>query len=53
MAISLRADVFDPNALAETLRGLIGRYHGVAIVALDHPLSAMQSTRWSSPVSAW
>ncbi len=34
----VRADVFDPNVLAETLRGLIGRYHGVAIVALDHPL---------------
>lgn len=34
----VRADVFDPNALAETLRGLTGRYHGVATVALDHPL---------------
>lgn len=34
----VRADVFDPNALAETLRGLNGRYHGVATVALDHPL---------------
>jgi LacI family transcriptional regulator len=34
----LRADVFDPAALAETLRSLIGRYHGVATVALDHPL---------------
>lgn len=34
----VRVDVFDPNVLAETLRGLIGRYHGVATVALDHPL---------------
>jgi len=34
----IRVDVFDPNVLADTLRGLIGRYHGVAIVALDHPL---------------
>ncbi len=34
----LRVDVFDPNVLAETLRGLAGRYHGVATVALDHPL---------------
>jgi LacI family transcriptional regulator len=34
----MRVDVFDPNVLAETLRGLIGRYHGVATVALDHPL---------------
>ncbi|HWA47017.1 MAG TPA: LacI family DNA-binding transcriptional regulator [Dongiaceae bacterium] len=34
----IRVDVFDPNVLANTLRGLIGRYHGVAIVALDHPL---------------
>jgi LacI family transcriptional regulator len=33
----LRVDVFDPHVLAETLRGLIGRYHGVAVVALDHP----------------
>lgn len=33
----LRVDVFDPHVLAETLRGLIGQYHGVAIVALDHP----------------
>ncbi len=34
----VRVDVFDPNVLAETLHGLIGRYHGVATVALDHPL---------------
>jgi len=34
----VRVDVFDPAVLAETLRGLIGRYHGVATVALDHPL---------------
>lgn len=34
----LRADVFDPHVLAATLRGLIGRYHGVATVALDHPV---------------
>lgn len=34
----LRVDVFDPAVLAGTLRGLIGRYHGVATVALDHPL---------------
>ncbi len=34
----VRVDVFDPNALSEALRGLIGRYHGVATVALDHPL---------------
>jgi len=34
----LRVDVFDPQGLASTLRGLIGRYHGVATVALDHPV---------------
>jgi LacI family transcriptional regulator len=34
----VRADVFDPQVLAETLRGLIGKYHGVATVALDHPV---------------
>jgi LacI family transcriptional regulator len=34
---TLRVDVFDPAILAETLHGLIGRYHGVAVVALDHP----------------
>jgi LacI family transcriptional regulator len=34
----LRVDVFDPQGLATTLRSLIGRYHGVATVALDHPV---------------
>ncbi|WP_374650626.1 LacI family DNA-binding transcriptional regulator [Dongia sp.] len=34
----LRVDVFDPQVLAHTLRGLGGRYHGVAVVALDHPV---------------
>jgi LacI family transcriptional regulator len=34
----VRVDVFDPQVLADTLRGLIGRYHGVATVALDHPV---------------
>jgi LacI family transcriptional regulator, galactose operon repressor len=34
----LRVDVFDPHVLADTLRGLIGKYHGVATVALDHPV---------------
>ncbi len=34
----VRVDVFDPHVLADTLRGLIGRYHGVATVALDHPV---------------
>ncbi|HEY1384822.1 MAG TPA: LacI family DNA-binding transcriptional regulator [Dongiaceae bacterium] len=34
----MRVDVFDPQVLAETLRGLIGKYHGVATVALDHPV---------------
>ncbi|GLK86752.1 LacI family DNA-binding transcriptional regulator [Ancylobacter defluvii] len=33
----LRVDVFAPEALAATLEGLIGRYDGVAVVALDHP----------------
>ena len=33
----LRVDVFDPQVLSKTLRDLVGRYHGVAIVALDHP----------------
>lgn len=33
----LRIDVFDPQVLADALRDLIGRYHGVAVVALDHP----------------
>lgn len=34
----LRVDVFDPGVLADALRSLLGRYHGVAVVALDHPL---------------
>jgi LacI family transcriptional regulator len=33
----LRVDVFDPQIIADTLRSFIGRYHGVAVVALDHP----------------
>lgn len=33
-----RVDVFDANLLAEFLLGLRGRYHGVAVVALDHPV---------------
>ncbi|MEZ5829815.1 MAG: LacI family DNA-binding transcriptional regulator [Dongiaceae bacterium] len=34
----IRVDVFDAQVLADTLRGLIGKYHGVATVALDHPV---------------
>jgi LacI family transcriptional regulator len=34
----IRVDVFDPQILSTTLRGLVGRYHGIAIVALDHPM---------------
>lgn len=34
---TLRVDVFAPETLAAALEGLIGRYDGVAIVALDHP----------------
>ncbi|MBS7545635.1 LacI family DNA-binding transcriptional regulator [Ancylobacter oerskovii] len=33
----VRVDVFAPETLASTLEGLIGRYDGVAVVALDHP----------------
>jgi len=33
----LNVDVFDPDALATALEGLGGRYHGVAVIALDHP----------------
>lgn len=33
----LRVDVFNPHILAETLRSLAGHYHGVGVVALDHP----------------
>ncbi|RBP09199.1 LacI family transcriptional regulator [Roseiarcus fermentans] len=35
-AETIRADVFNPAALAETLESLAGRYDGVAVVALDH-----------------
>ncbi len=31
------ADVFNPTALTATLEALIGRYDGLAVVALDHP----------------
>lgn len=34
---TLRVDVFAPETLAAALEGLIGRYDGVAVVALDHP----------------
>ncbi|MDF2996577.1 MAG: transcriptional regulator, LacI family [Xanthobacteraceae bacterium] len=34
---TLRVDVFAPETLAAALDGLIGRYDGVAVVALDHP----------------
>lgn len=34
----MRVDVFDAHVLASTLRSLIGKYHGVATVALDHPV---------------
>jgi LacI family transcriptional regulator len=33
----LHVDVFDPNVLATALERLEGRYHGVAVIALDHP----------------
>jgi len=35
-AETIRADVFNPTALAGVLESLIGRYDGVAVVALDH-----------------
>ncbi len=35
-AETIRADVFNPAALAATLESLVGRYDGVAVVALDH-----------------
>ena len=35
-AETIRTDVFNPAALAETLESLAGRYDGVAVVALDH-----------------
>src|SRR5690606_35160008 len=33
----LHVDVFDPDVLATALERLEGRYHGVAVIALDHP----------------
>ncbi len=33
---TIPADVFNPTALARTLESLAGRYHGIAVVALDH-----------------
>jgi len=39
VAISVeRTDVFDAEALAQTLEALSGRFDGIATVALDHPL---------------
>jgi LacI family transcriptional regulator len=35
-AETITTDVFNPAALAETLESLVGRYDGVAVVALDH-----------------
>lgn len=34
---AFHVDVFAPETLAEALESLIGRYDGVAVVALDHP----------------
>ncbi|MFK8250508.1 LacI family DNA-binding transcriptional regulator [Ancylobacter terrae] len=34
---TLRVDVFAPETLAAALEGLVGRYDGAAVVALDHP----------------
>lgn len=34
----LRVDVFDPQILADALLQLKGRCHGIAVVALDHPI---------------
>ena len=33
---TIKADVFNPAALATTLESLAGRYDGIAVVALDH-----------------
>jgi LacI family transcriptional regulator len=33
----VETDVFDPDALAETLEDVGKRYEGIAVVALDHP----------------
>ncbi len=35
-AETITTDVFNPAALADTLESLVGRYDGVAVVALDH-----------------
>jgi LacI family transcriptional regulator len=35
-AETIRTDVFNPVALTQTLESLIGRYDGIAVVALDH-----------------
>ena len=35
-AETIRTDVFNPAALTDTLESLVGRYDGVAVVALDH-----------------
>jgi LacI family transcriptional regulator len=35
-AETIAADAFNPAALADTLESLVGRYDGVAVVALDH-----------------
>lgn len=35
-AETIRTDVFNPTALAGALDSLVGRYDGVAVVALDH-----------------
>jgi LacI family transcriptional regulator len=35
-AETIATDVFNPVALAKTLESLVGRYDGVAVVALDH-----------------
>jgi len=34
---TLTTDVFNPNTLTATLETLVGRYDGIAVVALDHP----------------
>jgi LacI family transcriptional regulator len=35
---TIKTNVFDPDTLATTLDQLAGRYRGLAVVALDHPL---------------
>jgi LacI family transcriptional regulator len=34
---TIRTDVFNPETLADTLESLVGRFDGLAVVALDHP----------------